>query len=74
MDKAVPHKLVKSFAERQAGAAGAAFTGGIACPQCGGNMTMVTNTIRLNGQVRRYRQCASPKCRHKFVTKERAGK
>ena len=75
MDRSVEHRTVKSFAEqRAAGGAPTEATNGMACPRCHKGVTMVCDTVRLLGQVRRYRQCANPNCRHKFVTKEKIDK
>lgn len=72
MDRNTEHKIVKSFAEQRAeGVASGATANGMVCPQCSCKVTMVCNTRRLFGQVRRYRQCVNPKCLHRFVTKER---
>jgi hypothetical protein len=61
---------VKSYAQMRAESG--ADTAGIACPYCGCTITVVVNTMRLVGFVRRYRQCVHPRCRGRFSTQEKA--
>ena len=67
MDRSAKH-VVMSYAEQRAGTA-ASSSIGITCPRCGGQ-TMVTDTRKLFGVIRRYRQCVMPQCRMRLTPTE----
>ena len=67
MDRSAKH-VVRSYVDQRSGTVGPS-TPGIVCPKCGAP-TMVTNTRRFLGIVRRYRQCVRPMCRFRLIPTE----